>query len=67
MIISIRRVCRYAAVDYCCLNFELPKQCRDHAAGVSCEIEVEKGGNGKHAAIIAVLSHVEWIRGDSGE
>ena len=27
-----RRICRLAALDYCCLNFALPEACQPHAA-----------------------------------
>jgi hypothetical protein len=39
---SVRRVCRYAALDYCCLNYELPPECAHGIAGVSCAIKIEE-------------------------
>jgi hypothetical protein len=43
---SVRRICRYAALDYCCLNFALPPECAQGAAGVACELTI--GATGKH-------------------
>ena len=28
------RICQLAAIDYCCLNFKLPPECRN--SGVKC-------------------------------
>mmetsp|Transcript_17058 Transcript_17058/g.33286 ORF Transcript_17058/g.33286 Transcript_17058/m.33286 type:complete len:378 (+) Transcript_17058:32-1165(+) len=38
---TYERICRLAAIDFCCLNFELPPQCAN--AGVSCEWEEHDG------------------------
>lgn len=49
---SIRRICRYAALDLCCLNYPLPPQCshfRGTNSGVLCEVarrpDVRTGGS----------------------
>ena len=34
-----RRICRLAALDYCCMNFVLPAVCsEDDLAGVFCNV-----------------------------
>jgi len=48
---AYKKICRLAAIDFCCLNFELPPQCVD--AGVACKWE-EMGSGEKR--IVPVLS-----------
>ncbi len=38
---TYERICRLAAIDFCCLNFELPPECID--SGVSCRWEEREG------------------------
>jgi len=40
---TYERMCRIAAIDYCCLNFALPPQCKD--SGVSCRWTSVDGEN----------------------
>ena len=58
---SVRRVCRYAALDYCCLNFEMPKQCRDGAAGVTCEIEIDAANGGERHIVPVVDESIDAL------
>lgn len=51
---SVQRICRYAALDYCCLNFALPPECAQGAAGVACEITIDTASGAKH-----IVPHVD--------
>ena len=38
------RICQLAAIDYCCLNFKLPKECNDKGKDVSCALDKDEQG-----------------------
>ena len=37
-----QKICRISAIDYCCLNIELPTECRD--MGIHCSLDQNKHG-----------------------
>ncbi len=50
----MRKICRIAMLDYCCLNFELPKACKHAPRGerVRCKYATRRG----RPAIVPVLA-----------
>ncbi len=40
-----RRICHFAAIDYCCLNFKLPVECNDEGVDVSCALDKDERGD----------------------
>jgi hypothetical protein len=51
---EIRKICTLAKVDYCCLNYELPPQCKEASGGqrVRCKYSTRRG----RPAIVPVLT-----------
>lgn len=40
-----RRICQIAAIDYCCLNFQLPMECNDEGVDVFCALDKDERGD----------------------
>ena len=40
-----QRICQIAAIDYCCLNLKLPKECDDKGVDVSCALDKDERGD----------------------
>lgn len=40
-----RRICHISAIDYCCLNMELPPECAGEEVGVYCSLDRDREGD----------------------
>mmetsp|Transcript_24070 Transcript_24070/g.58126 ORF Transcript_24070/g.58126 Transcript_24070/m.58126 type:complete len:455 (+) Transcript_24070:197-1561(+) len=39
-----KRICKLSAIDYCCLNMELPPECSDEMIAISCSLDQNDQG-----------------------
>ena len=59
-----RRICRLAALDYCCMNFVLPAVCSvDDLAGVFCNVTRRDIPGVTDGLRIAIEPHVHMPAG----
>ena len=68
-----QRICQQSAIDYCCLNMELPPECNDEKVEIHCSLDHNKLGefriqpwqqpdiNFDSGKIDTILSYQQWL------